>query len=131
MPQTISPEILQAALAGLRIQERHIKEQIAEVESMLDGRPVASTATADASTGKRRKFSTASRRKMAAAQKARWAKVKGETEPASPEPVKAKRKMSATARKSIGEATRKRWAAKRAAEAAQAKNSAPKTMARK
>jgi hypothetical protein len=133
MAQTISSEILQAALAGLRLQERHIQEQIAEVESMLDGKSVASTATVDGSIGKRRKFSAASRRKMAAAQKARWAKLKGESEPdmASSKPVPPKRKMSASARKAIGEATRKRWAAKRASEAAQARKAAPKKIARK
>src|ERR1035437_8526833 len=85
MPQTISPEILQAALAGLRLQEQKIQEQIADVESMLGGKSVTSTATTD--PAKRRKFSAAARRKMALAQKARWAKLKGESKP--PAPAKA------------------------------------------
>jgi len=50
---------------------------------------------------------------MAAAQKARWAKIKGEAEPAlssnAPKPAKQKRRMSAAGRKAISEATKKRW----------------------
>ena len=134
MAQTISPEILQAALAGLRLQEQKIQEQIAEVEGMLGGGSLVSTGASDTPTGKRRKFSASSRRKMAAAQKARWAKLKGEAptpEATESEPAKAKRrKLSASARKAIGEATRARWAAKRAAEQAPAKRASKKSMGR-
>lgn len=82
-------------------------------------------------TGKRKKFSASSRRKMALAQKARWAKLKGEIEPAAtPEAPKAKRKLSEAGRAAIVAATKKRWAAKRAAEkAAVAKTAAPKKVA--
>ena len=45
----------------------------------------------------------------------RWAKIRGESEPSTPEPPKAKRKVSAAGRKAIGDATRKRWAAKKGA----------------
>lgn len=55
---------------------------------------------------------------MAAAQKARWAKIRGEAEPASslvaPKPARQKRNLSAAGRKAISEATKKRWALKRA-----------------
>jgi hypothetical protein len=55
---------------------------------------------------------------MAAAQKARWAKIKAEAEPASSlaaaKPEKQKRKLSAAGRKAISEATKRRWALKRA-----------------
>jgi len=55
---------------------------------------------------------------MAAAQKARWAKIRGEAEPASSlaatKPARQKRKLSAAGRKAISEATKRRWAAKRA-----------------
>jgi hypothetical protein len=62
-------------------------------------------------TPRKRKFSAASRKKMAAAQKARWARVK---EPASPigeiPVVGKKRQMSAAGRKRIIAATKARWA---------------------
>jgi len=52
---------------------------------------------------------------MAAAQKARWAKIRGEVEPASAEPKPTnQRKLSAAGRKAISQATKKRWALKRA-----------------
>ena len=70
---------------------------------------------------------------MAAAQKARWAKIRGQAEPASspatPKPAKQKRKLSAAGRKAISEATKRRWAAKRAeaqSKPAVAKNAASK-----
>jgi hypothetical protein len=66
---------------------------------------------------KRKQFSAASRRKMAQAQKARWAKIKGESEPlaATPEPPKTKRKISAEGLQRIIAATKKRWRLQRAA----------------
>jgi len=53
---------------------------------------------------------------MAAAQKARWAKIRGDAEAASsPAAAKPKkRKLSAAGRKAISEATKRRWALKRA-----------------
>jgi hypothetical protein len=56
---------------------------------------------------------------MALAQKARWAKIKGEIEPlspAAPEPIK--RRISPEGMKRIIAATKKRWRLKRAADAA-------------
>src|ERR1017187_1740201 len=64
-------------------------------------------------------YGKGSRRKMALAQKARWAKIKGEAEPPTPAPApKPKRKLSAAGRKAIIAATKKRWAAVRAAKKA-------------
>ena len=63
-------------------------------------------------------MSAAARRRIAAAQKARWAKIRGEAEPTSsstaPKPAKRKRALSAAGRRAISEATKKRWALKRA-----------------
>lgn len=57
-------------------------------------------------------MSAVARAKIAAAQKARWAKVKGKTEkPAS----EGKRKMSASARAKIAAAAKARWAKAKAA----------------
>ena len=57
---------------------------------------------------------------MAEGQKARWAKIKGESEPptpATPVAPKAKRQISADGLKRIAAAQRQRWAEKKAAEA--------------
>jgi len=84
---------------------------------MLDGgsKEIAITPS-DSGQGKRKKFSLASRKKMAAAQRARYAKLRGDSEPAQAESVKPKkRKMSAAGRRAISIATKKRWAAIKAA----------------
>jgi hypothetical protein len=62
---------------------------------------------------KKRKMSRAGRAKIAAAQKARWAKVKG-AKPAAKAPAK-KRKMSAAAKAKISAAAKARWAKAKAA----------------
>jgi hypothetical protein len=75
--------------------------------------PSAATPEAPA----RKKFSAAVRRRMKEAQRLRWAKVKGESEPpplATLEAPKAKRKLSAAGRAAIAAAMKKRWALKRA-----------------
>jgi hypothetical protein len=63
---------------------------------------------------KKRKMSAAGRARIAAAQKARWAKMKGKKLSAKPV-KKAKRKMSAAARAKISAAAKKRWAKAKAA----------------
>lgn len=55
-------------------------------------------------------MSAAARRKIAAAARARWAKVR-----AGAKPARKKRKMSAAARAKIAAAARARWAKYRAA----------------
>jgi len=57
---------------------------------------------------KRRKMSMAGRRRIAAAAKARWAKVKGRKTASKPV-KKARRKMSAAARAKIAAAAKARW----------------------
>jgi hypothetical protein len=59
-----------------------------------------------AGTKPRRKISAKGRASIAAAQKARWAKVKGQQ--AGPKP--GKRTMSTSARRKIAAAQRARWA---------------------
>jgi hypothetical protein len=61
---------------------------------------------------KKQKMSAASRAKIAAAQKARWAKVKGQKVKQS---QPKKRKMSAAARRKISLAAKARWAKVKAA----------------
>jgi len=57
---------------------------------------------------KRRKMSAAGRARIAAAVRARWAKVKGRKSAAKPI-KKARRKMSAAARAKIAAAAKARW----------------------
>jgi hypothetical protein len=94
-----------------------IKELKAEKDLMqrhLAGIDAALTAFANVygvgkPTRKRRKMSAASRKKIAAAQRARWEKVRGKAKAATP-----KRKMSAKSRAKIAAAQRARWARVRA-----------------
>ena len=117
----LTNDILEAAIQGFEGQKKKIDDRIAEIRSILGGGPAEQTATQEAPVGKRKKFSAAARKRMAEAQKLRYAKLKGETQPPSPvtpEAPKAKRKISAEGMKRIIAATKKRWAKKRDAEAA-------------
>lgn len=116
--QKLNRSIIEAAILGFEFQKKDLDIKIAELKTMLDGGSAATTAMPEATIGKRKKFSAASRRKMALAQKARWAKIKGESEPAvpaTPKAKKAKRKLSAEGRANIVKALKKRWAAKKKA----------------
>jgi hypothetical protein len=117
--QQLTPQIITAAIYGLEAQKVLLDSQIAELRGMLDGRRKVPGALPSETGRPRKKFSAAARRKMAAAQKARWKKIKQGSEPsqaASSKPAKRKRrKMSAAGRKAISIATKKRWAAIKAA----------------
>jgi hypothetical protein len=118
MPTKLTPEIISAAILGFEQKKRQIDEQIAELRAMLSGGSTPTADTPEATPGKRKKRSAAVRRKMALAQKARWAKIKGESGKAASAPAKApkaKRKLSAAGRAAIVAATKKRWAAVKAA----------------
>lgn len=98
-----------------------IKEQIERLECRLKSILESSAAPAAASLVKRgpRKMSAAARARIAAAQKARWAKVKGKTTApvakAAEKPApKKKGKLSAEGRAKIVAALKARWAARRA-----------------
>ena len=90
-------------------QAANLKEKIVALEKELNqlfgstAKPVASPAPK-----KRRKMSAAGRAKIAAAAKARWAKVKGQKTAAKPV-KKARRKMSVAARAKIAAAAKARW----------------------
>jgi len=132
MPQKLTAEIINAAIEGFESQKRRIDSQIAELRQLLTGgRP--ESAAASIAPVRRRKMSAAGRRRIAAAQKARWAKIRGEAEPASsPPPTKPKRrKLSAAGRKAISEATKRRWALKRAEVQKSQSTVAKKTAAKK
>ena len=122
MPQKLTQEIIEAAIKGFQSQKTEIDSQIAELRSMLAGNSTASAATLSETGRPRKKFSAATRRKMAAAQRARYSKLRQGSEPtqaASSKPAKRKRrKMSAAGKAAIAAAVKKRWAAIRAAKKA-------------
>ena len=119
MPPKLTREIVMAAIDGFEQQKQRIDTQIAELRAMLPGGATGAAVSLEAPVAKRR-VSAAGRRRMALAQKARWAKIKGESELATPQDAaKPKRKLSAKGRRAISEATKRRLALKRA-EAAKA-----------
>ena len=124
MPPKLTPEIINAAIDGFKAQKTHIDAQIAELRAMLPGGSTETVATPETAP-KKRKISAAARRRMALGQKARWAKIKGESEPSAPVaasvPAKPKRRLSKAGRANIVAALKKRWAAKKAAVKAPAK----------
>ena len=110
MPQKLTPEIIAAAIAGFEAQKLSIDARISELRSMLAGETTESADTPPETGKPRRKFSAASRRKMAAAQLARYAKLKQGSEPTQEETVKPKRKVRRAARKKMAAAQKARWA---------------------
>ena len=90
----------------------NIKHKIETLQKQL-ARLLGSTAGA-AAPRKRRKLSAAGRARIAAAQRARWAKVKGRKSAVRPV-RKARRKMSAAARARLAVAAKARWKQAKAA----------------
>ena len=110
-----------ALRAALQQEKANLEARLAEITQALSvsdpATPVVTTAP-----GKRH-FSSATKAKMAAAQKARWAKLKGEqAAPASPTsaPTKAKRKYSAEAKARMAAGAKARWAKVKSGQAAKA-----------
>jgi hypothetical protein len=90
---------------------RQLKKERDRVQQQLSGLNAALEAFAGVYRGQngskpRRKLSAKGRASIAAAQRARWARVK--REPKDPKP--GKRTMSASARRKIAAAQRARWA---------------------
>jgi hypothetical protein len=120
----LKEELVYAAIDGFTAQRLRIDSQIAELRAMLNGSSTGIAATPEPAPRRGRKMSAAARRRIAIAQKVRWEKVRGGSEP-GPSKVKApKRKLSAAGRRAIVEALKRRWALKRL-EAGKAKKAAP------
>ena len=131
--QKLTAEIITAAIEGFESQKRRIDSQIDELRQLLST-DRTEAAPASGAPAPKRKISAAGRRRMAAAQQARWAKARGEAEPASspatPKPTRQTRELSEAGRKAISEATKKRWALKKA-EAQKAQTAVTKKAAAK
>lgn len=85
MPVTLSdPEILQAALEGLKAQRTKLEAQISAIEAALGGarrgKAVSASAVKTASSAPRAKrtMSAAARKRIAEAQRERWARYRKE-----------------------------------------------------
>ena len=98
-------------MAGVSSIIAQLKVERDRVERQLSGLNAALTAFAGTyrgSTDGKRQISAAGRKRIAAAQRARWAKVRGNGKAAP------KRTMSASSRRKIAAAQRRRWAKVRA-----------------
>lgn len=91
-----------------------IQEKIAALQDELSRYLGGSTPSRGPGRPRKSGMSVAGRARIAAAQRARWAKVRAVKGPAIRAP-KAKRTMSAAARAKIAAAARARWARARAA----------------
>jgi hypothetical protein len=114
MATKIDRRILEAALIGIETQKKELDERAAQIRQMLNGNEAgAIAATSEPAPRKRRTLSAAARKRIAEAQKARWAKVRGESQ-AKAEAPKAKRKLSPSARAKLVANLKKARAAKAA-----------------
>ncbi|MGO9085954.1 MAG: hypothetical protein ACLQBK_12060 [Candidatus Sulfotelmatobacter sp.] len=106
-----------ANLAGVVQQLRKERDQSARTVEQLDAALAALDGVSRKKTGTRRHLSAAARERIAAAQRARWAKVRrngGQKHNVVSMPKK--KTMSAAARKKIAAAQRARWAKVKAAQ---------------
>ena len=101
-----------ANLAGVVQQLRKERDQAARVVERLDAALAAlSGSSYGKRTGHRRHLSAAAKERIAAAQRARWAKVRGNARQKQNVVSRPKKRtMSAAARKKIAAAQRARWA---------------------
>jgi hypothetical protein len=131
MPKKLTDEIVKAAIDGFRAQKSRLEEHIAELHEMLNGGSPQAALASEPVPRKGRRMSAAGRRRIAAAQKARWAKVRGESG-SGPTKVKAaspKRRISPEGLKRIIAATKKRWRLQQAAAKAKSAKGAKKKAA--
>ena len=115
MPKKLSEAIVKAAINGFEVQKARLNEQIAELRAMLSG---SSNGTAAApEPARKRRMSAAARKRIAMAQRARWARDRGESVSSAPamKTPKKKRRISPEGLKRIIAATKKRWRLQKAA----------------
>jgi hypothetical protein len=105
-----------ANLDGVVQQLRKERDQAARTVEQLDLALAALTGVSGKRTGTRRKMSAAGRARIAAAQRARWAKVRRDGGQKQNVVSMPKRTMSAAARRKIAAAQRARWARVKAAQ---------------
>lgn len=102
-----------ANLAGVAQQLRKERDHAARTVEQLDAALAALTGVSGKGTRTRRKISAAGRARIAAAQRARWAKLRANGAHPKKQNVVSmpkKKTMSAAARRKIAAAQRARWA---------------------
>jgi hypothetical protein len=129
MPKKLTDEVLRAAIDGFTARKAHLNQRIAELRTILNGGSPQAAPVSELTPRKGRKMSVAARRRIAMAQKARWAKVRGESGPgpAKARAPKPKRRISPEGLKRIVAATKKRWRLQRAAVKAKSAKAAKRT----
>jgi hypothetical protein len=110
---TLTRGIIEAAIDGFEVQKQRIDSQLSELRAMLSPGANGSAPNSQPSGRKKRRMSAAGRKAIAAAQRKRWAALKGESGAANVA-KKPKRKLSAAGKAAIVAALKKRWAAKKA-----------------
>src|SRR5450755_3432503 len=105
---------LSSALQQLRQEHKPAEQQLKQLQSaisVIEGL-VGRNGTGASRNGTRpgRTMSAAGKARIAAAQRARWAKVRKGSQVAGTKTVPVKRRMSASARRKIAAAQRARWA---------------------
>ena len=105
----ISPKQLRKA-ANIQEKLQHLQKQLEQILG-ASAEPGAAELAANGRRKKRR-MSAAGRRAIAAAARARWAKIKGT---ATAKPARKKRTMSPAAKKRMAAMMKARWAARKAA----------------
>ena len=112
------------ALQQLRAERRETQSQVEKLDKAISViESLNGAGPTNKATQPTRIVSAASRRKMALAQRARWAKLRKESQPAVAAKTTGstplvKRKMSLAARKKIAASQRARWAKVKAKKAA-------------
>jgi len=120
MPK-LTDEIIHAAIDGYLAQKTRLDQQIADLRELLHPKEL-SVEEEGTPQPQKRTMSAAGRRAIAKAQRARWAKTRGEAKKttgiamATEQPKKKKRKLSAAGRAAIIAATKRRWAKVRRAQ---------------
>jgi hypothetical protein len=136
MPAQLTESVILAAIDGFEAQKARIDQQIAALRALLPGRSKAGATTTEAGP-KKRHFSPEAIERMRAAQRLRWSKIRGESQPSTPAPAEApkpKRKLSAAAKAKLIANLKKARAAKAAKARAAVKRASParkKTAAKK
>jgi hypothetical protein len=106
-----------ANLAGVVQQLRKERDQAARTVERLDAALAALTGVSGKGAGSRRRLSAAARARIRAAQRARWARVRGTgKQKQNVVSMPKKKTMSAAARRKIAAAQRARWAKVKAAQ---------------
>jgi hypothetical protein len=101
-------------IVNLKVQIEKLEIKLAKLAGS-GSEILASPKTAKTAPKKRRGMSVAGRARVAAAQRARWAKIKGAAKSVVKVVKKARKKMSAASRAKIAAAAKARWAKAKAA----------------